>query len=85
MYSTPTTRNTVNDASTVRLRVPLTLSLMICGVRAGFLPRTSLIRSNTTIVSLTENPISVSSAATAARSILKSCSNRNCPNAVSWT
>ena len=54
MYSTMTTRNTVIDAKMVRVSVWFTLSLIMCSVRIGLLPRTSRIRSKTTIVSLTE-------------------------------
>ena len=53
-YSTTTTSKTVKDVNNVRLMVWLVLSLTIFGVMSGSLPRTSRIRSKTTIVSLTE-------------------------------
>ena len=54
MYRMTMTINVVNDVSNVRLKVWLMLVLIMSAVTWGDLPRTSRIRSKTTIVSLSE-------------------------------
>ena len=54
MKRTVTVINVVSDVSNVRLNVWLILVLIMPSVRLGLLPRTSRIRSKTTIVSFNE-------------------------------
>lgn len=53
-YRIRTTINVVNEVSIVRLKVWLMLLLIMSPVRSGLFPRTSRIRSKTTIVSFNE-------------------------------
>src|SRR6476620_4841290 len=85
-YRITTTINTVNTVRIVRLRVWLTASLTIFAVRFGDLPLISRKRSNVTIVSFTEKPMIVSSAATIVRLIWKaSIRSAKARHGTTWT
>ena len=79
----PTTRNTVRLASTVRLSVWWTLSLIIWAVRLGFLPRTLAdpVEDDDCVVDGIAHKRQ-ERAATEARSILKSSSRNATPKRV---
>jgi len=82
MYIIRTTMKVVNDVNSVLERVWLILFEIILGLSVASLPRFSLIRSKTTMVSLSEYPIIVRNAAISWRLILKSCMPRAFPRGV---